>query len=164
MLPNSKATGSSSHLEKSRCSESKCVLPMTGLLLPRQKWYHVPGLTSSFPWPAAENVICQGCLCCLAYLCTSALRNQVLSEQFLPHMLEITSLSNLILTWPHGIVTTRSHWKEGRKTSWNKKNYPMTNTLAAMYSVSFLRSLQKHFGCFNNWWINGNWPSPAKRF
>ena len=40
---------------------------------------------------------------------THTLRNQVLSEQFLPHTLKITSLSNLILTWAHDIVTSKSH-------------------------------------------------------
>lgn len=123
MLPHSKATGSNSHLEKSRRSEPTCALLMRGLL-PWQKRYHVAGLASSVPWPAAGSAKCQGCHCCLAYLCTRALRNQVLSGQFLPHMLKITSLSNLILTRAHDIVTSRSHWREGRKISWNKNITP----------------------------------------
>ena len=106
-----------------RCSLDRachtCAHTAPGDLLKTRSWFSGSGVR-----PEVLLSCCQGCHCCLAYLCTRALRNQVLSGQFLPHMLKITSLSNLILTRAHDIVTSRSHWREGRKISWNKNITP----------------------------------------
>lgn len=50
-------------------SESKCVLQMRSLLLPWQpRRCHTPWpLTLSFPRPAAQGEMCQGCLCWLPF-------------------------------------------------------------------------------------------------
>lgn len=123
MLPNSKATGSNSHLEKSRRSEPKCVLLMRGLL-PWQKRYHYLASLPPSPGPLLEVPSVRAASA--AWLTNAHVHSEIkyFQSNFCLTCLKITSLSNLILTRAHDIVTSRSHWREGRKISWNKNITP----------------------------------------